>query len=351
MSIRGGGYRTGGAASTRELGEDEEIVDADGRALRLELRDRARAALVIPIEEPLHLLRADPASELDQPTQYGRARIRRPQALRGADRLGVAAHEEVVRVVVVVAALADGLHARDVHEALQLLDRALEVAASLLRLDAEIGAHALLLRLAAVREVFDDAARQVGESSGANVVEVVIGLAGAAERRVERREHLHRDERRLLHQQLAVVELLRLGQLVLPRPHPVPLLVLAVRREVIERGGDGVRGLAAEGEAEAERVDERDKLRAVPHAVLVRKLRAVCLEAIAEIRRARPTEERLHERNIATRPATIAICIARVERRWSASNSRRTGADCGVSSQSRICDLSDRATGFAQPLE
>src|SRR5207247_7507823 len=88
---RGARYRTGRARSSREVGKDEEIVDAHDCALRLELRDRARAALVIPVEEPLHLLRADPASKLDQPSQYGGARIRRPQALRGAHRLGVAA--------------------------------------------------------------------------------------------------------------------------------------------------------------------------------------------------------------------------------------------------------------------
>ena len=37
------------------------------------------------------------------------------------------------------------------------------------------------------REVIDDAAREIGELAGANVVEVIVGLARAAEGRVEDR--------------------------------------------------------------------------------------------------------------------------------------------------------------------
>src|SRR5206468_4734654 len=151
-------------------------------APRLETRDRGPRALLAPIEDLRHLLLGHAACELDQTLEDRVDRFGRPETLRRAHRLGVAADEEVVCVVVVLAALADGAYAREVHQALQLLDRLGVLEAAFRRGDAELRAHPLGLRLAALREEVDDTARDVGEPARANVVEVIVGLAGTAER-------------------------------------------------------------------------------------------------------------------------------------------------------------------------
>src|SRR5512132_2016426 len=98
--------------------QHERSVDARDTALRFEARGRALRLIVVPVEQALHLLRRDTARELEQPSQQRRHSVVRCDPLRALHRLGIATHEQVVRVVVVLATLADRLHARDVHEPL-----------------------------------------------------------------------------------------------------------------------------------------------------------------------------------------------------------------------------------------
>ena len=111
---------------------------------------------------------------------------------------------------------------------------------------------------------------------------MVVRLAGAAERRVEDRQHLHGDEGGLLHEEPSVVEALGLRELVLPTPHPAPLAVGVVRREVVEAGRDRNVPALGEGEAESQLVDHRDELVGVADAVTLGERLAMRGEAVLE---------------------------------------------------------------------
>src|SRR5207247_8517876 len=139
--------------------------------------------------------------------------------------------------------------------------------------DAQLGTHALRLRLATLCEELDDAARDIREPPG------------AAEGRVEDRQHPHGDERRLLRQKPPVIQPLRLRALVLPAPHPAPLPILVVRREMVEARRDRDIAALREGEAEAELVDHGDELVRVPHAMPPGQRPAVRRETVLERRR------------------------------------------------------------------
>src|SRR5437870_3380987 len=88
---------------------------------------------------------------------------------------------------------------------------------------------------------------------------MVVRIAGAAKGRVKDRQHLHRNERRLLDEELSVVEALLFGELILPSPHPLPLAAIAAGVEMVERRGYRVGRLPGEREAETELVDHADE--------------------------------------------------------------------------------------------
>src|SRR5438477_10602591 len=142
-------------------------------------------------------------------------------------------HEQVVRVVVVFATFADGADSRYVHQPLQLLDSFRVSRLAFLRRDAERRAHPFRLRLPVHGEEFDDPARDLRQATGANVLEMIVGIARAAEGRVEDLPHLDRNESRLLDEGLSVVETLLLRELVVTSLHALPFSA------VVAKCGDG----------------------------------------------------------------------------------------------------------------